>query len=89
MSVFPAKNEREIFHRFKQFSVICHLLLLYVYVQTGGTETCDTRHHMDCDWQISVLNVSFNFIATLLCLSLKSPRAAAVIMLFSPLFPSL
>lgn len=49
------------------------------------------HHHMDCDWQSSVLNVSFNnyFIATLLCLSLKSPRAAAVIMLFSPLFPSL
>ena len=74
MSVFPAKIARKFspvqtfFCHLPQFNIsayICKLAALRLVI----------HHHMDCDWQISVLNVSFNnyFIATLLCLSLKNP----------------
>ena len=77
MSVFPEKEKKQekVFNGSSTLPSFANWPLRIVI------------HHMDCDWQISVLNVSF--LKLFLCLSLKNPRAAAMIMLFSPLFPSL
>jgi len=62
------KKARESFQWFKHSPVICKL----------ATENCDTPHGL----RLANFSIECFLLKLFLCLSLKNPRAAAMIMLF-------